>query len=257
MSKPKIKTETKISRRRMLVVYGFDENKKPRAAQFKEAEFDLARKAADLMGLNVYETDDAKICRRLKKLPQGKVYVSGWGFVPTVRQIQFDTLLKTTGAKKPKAPEPKPQATLPSSWASIGLGDLVLGQADSAADGWWETTVENIEGDMLLLRACAFPDITVTRHRSAVALLYTADYLPPVQDDDGVPGLPFNWGLFAAKHLIIAPEGKPQDGFWEAIILEVHGDTLTLQWRDFPRQPKFKRHRHAVALLNPASPSKN
>ena len=44
MSKQKAKAETKIVPRRMLVVYGFDENQKPRAAQFKESEFKLAKK---------------------------------------------------------------------------------------------------------------------------------------------------------------------------------------------------------------------
>ena len=259
MSKTKAKAETKILPRRMLVVFGFDENQKPRAAQFKEPEFELARKAADLMGLSVFETDDAKIRRRLKKLPQGKVYMSGWGFVPNVRQIQFDNLLKTTGAKKPKAPEPKPQATLPSSWKTVGVSDLVAAQADSASDGWWPAIVQSVDGEMLHLQARDFPEVPqVTRHRSAVALLYTPDFVAP-DHDCGVaaPGLPLSWEILVANHLVIAAEGKPQDGFWEAMVVKVDGDTLTLRWRDYPRQPNFKRHRHAVGLLNPASPSKS
>jgi hypothetical protein len=257
MTKPMVKTETKIIPRRMLVVFGFDENQKPRAAQF-ESEFDLARKASDLMGLSVYETDDAKIRRRLKKLPQGKIYKSGWGFGPIVRQIQFDNLLKTTKAEKPKAPEPKPQATLPSSWKSIGVGDLVLGQADSASDGWWPAIVMAVDDDMLRSQARDFPEVPQVAHlRSAVALFFTPDYVPPQQEGNVAPGLPLSWEILVANHLVIAAEGKPQDGFWEAMVVKVDGDTLTLRWRDFPRLPSFKRHRHAVALLNPTSPSKN
>ena len=36
--------------------------------------------------------------------------------------------------------------------------------------------------------------------------------------------------------------------------IDIDGDMLTLQWRDYPRQPKFKRSRTDVALLDPVSP---
>lgn len=37
-----------------MIVYGFGKGEKPRAAIFVEPEIELARKAADLMGLSVY-----------------------------------------------------------------------------------------------------------------------------------------------------------------------------------------------------------
>jgi hypothetical protein len=255
MTKPTTKTATKVAPRKMLVVFGFDENRKPRAAQFKEPEFALAKKAAALMALSVYETDDARIRRRLKKLPQGKVYMSGWGFVPTVRQIQFDNLLKATGAEKPKAPEPKARATLPSSWKTIGVGDLVLGQSDSAADGFHTAIVERVDGDMLKLQAVEH-DVKVVRHRCAVGLLFTPDFTPP-GGESVAPGLPTGWNGLAADHLVLAPYSKEKsDGYYEAIVVAVKGDDLTLKWRDIRGLPNFKRGKTAVALLNPASPSK-
>lgn len=255
MSKTKAKTETKIVPRRMLVVFGFGENKKPRAAQFKEPEFELARKAADLMGLSVYETDDAQIRRRLKKLPQGKVYMSGWGFVPTVRQVQFDNLLKTTGSAKPKAPEPKPQATLPSSWKTIEVGDLVLGQSDSAEDGFHSAVVKRIDADMLELQAVEYK-VKVFRHRLAVGLLFTPDFTPPA-GASVAPGLPTGWNSLAADHLVLAPYSKEKrDGYYEAIVVAVKGDDLILKWRNIRGLPNIKRGRTTVALLNPASYSK-
>ncbi len=53
MSKPKAKSARASKRKvdRIMVVYGFDENKKPKVAKFSEPEFKLARKAADLMKL--------------------------------------------------------------------------------------------------------------------------------------------------------------------------------------------------------------
>jgi hypothetical protein len=255
MTKPKTKLETKVTPRKMLVVFGLDENKKPRAAQFKESEFELARKAAELMGLSVYETDDAKIRRRLKNLPQEKVYMSGWGFVPPVRQIQFDNLLKTTKAAKPKVPEQKPQATLPSSWDSIGVGDLVLGQADSASDGFHSAIVRRLDGEILELEAVEYK-VKVFRHRSAVALLFTPDFVLPA-GESVAPGLPTGWNNLTTDHLVLAPYSKEKrDGYYEAIVVAVKGDDLTLKWRDIWGLPNFKRNKTAVALLNPTSPSK-
>ena len=40
-------------------------------------------------------------------------------------------------------------------------------------------------------------------------------------------------------------------GWWEAIVLARTGDMLTLRFRDYPKLPKFVRHRAAVALMSP------
>jgi hypothetical protein len=40
-------------------------------------------------------------------------------------------------------------------------------------------------------------------------------------------------------------------GWWEAIVLVRTGDMLTLRFRDYPKLPKFARHRAAVALMSP------
>ncbi len=257
MSKPKAKSASASKRKvdRILVVYGFDENKKPRAAQFSEPEFKLAHKAAELMKLKVFETDTPKLRRALKKLPLGKVYASGWGFVPNVRRNQFDSLLKIIRTADPDAPEPAPQTNLPPSWDAIAVGHLVLGQADSAADGWWPAIVVKVDRDMLTLQARDFPKApTVVRHRLAVALLYTADFNPPEHTGTFAPGLPISWGTLALRQLILAQDAKPENGWWEAEIVEIKGEYITLQWRDFPRQPKVSRRRTDIALLNPVPP---
>jgi hypothetical protein len=69
MSKAKA-TSTIASKPRptgILVMYGYDENQKPRAAKFAEPEIALARKAADFMKLSFFETDAPKLRRKLKK----------------------------------------------------------------------------------------------------------------------------------------------------------------------------------------------
>ena len=65
-------------------------------------------------------------------------------------------------------------------------------------------------------------------------------------------GLPGSWDEIAPGHLVIAQESLP-NGWWEAIVLDRKDNMLTLRFRDYPRLPKFFRHRTAVALMSPAS----
>jgi hypothetical protein len=72
-----------------------------------------------------------------------------------------------------------------------------------------------------------------------------------VATEAGSPGLPRSWDEIAPGHLVIASEGAG-NGWWDAIVVEVNGDMLTLHWRDFPWQPDVVQHRSAVALIKPA-----
>jgi hypothetical protein len=65
-------------------------------------------------------------------------------------------------------------------------------------------------------------------------------------------GLPRSWDEIAPGHLVIAQESLA-NGWWEAIVLDRNDDMLTLRFRDYPRLPRFFRHRTAVALMSPAS----
>ena len=246
-----------VSPTRVLIAFGLDEDKKARAAKFAEPEITLARKAAELMKLRVFETDAPKIRKKLKKLPLGNVYASGFAFVPNVRRSQFESILRIVDALDPLAPEPVPQTNLPSSWDAIAVGHLVLGQADSAADGWWPANVEAVDGDMLRLQARDYPEVPpVIRHRLAVALFYTGDFVPPEDIGTFATGLPISWATLATGQLVLAAanEIKPQKGWWEAEIVKIDGEQLTLRWRDFPRRSKTRRHRTTVALINPVPP---
>jgi hypothetical protein len=63
-------------------------------------------------------------------------------------------------------------------------------------------------------------------------------------------GYPRDWNDISVGHLVVA-SGGATDGWWEAIVIGLEGDMLTLRWRDFPKYPKFVQHRSAVALLKP------
>ena len=71
---------------KVLIVLGYDEDQKPRAARFLAADTNLVAKAAQLMDLKVYEATTKELAALAKKLPLGRLYSNGKGFVPNVRQ---------------------------------------------------------------------------------------------------------------------------------------------------------------------------
>jgi hypothetical protein len=59
------------------------------------------------------------------------------------------------------------------------------------------------------------------------------------------------WSKITIGSLVIAPEDDHQDGWWEAIVVDKHGNTLTSRWRDYPKLALITRKRKDVALLHP------
>jgi hypothetical protein len=260
MSKAKAKSKADTKKQavapkptRVMVLYGFDEQERPRVALIGEANFDLARTTAKVLGLKVYVGDAKRLRPALAGIKPARIYQSGASAIPTVSASRFEKLLADLKAAEPPKQVKLPDLRLPVSWEAIAVGDTVLAQAESAKDGWWRATVEDITADMLLLRSRDFPEITVRRHRNAVALLQVTEYVAPVsQPDEMAPGLPRDWASLQPKHLVLAEEG-PGQGHFEAIIEAVEGHELTLHWRDY-KQPSLKRTRENVALLNPLGP---
>ena len=76
-----------------LIVMGFDDQQKPRGARFENDNLDLVTKAAELMGLRVYKTSNSELAAIAKKLPVGRLYANGRGFVPNVRQSLYSDLV--------------------------------------------------------------------------------------------------------------------------------------------------------------------
>ena len=76
-----------------LIVLGYDENHKPQAAQFPAADADLVAKAAQLMDLKVYEAATEDLAALAKKLPVGRLYGNGRGFVPNIRQSLYSEII--------------------------------------------------------------------------------------------------------------------------------------------------------------------
>jgi hypothetical protein len=115
------------------------------------------------MGLKVYEAGPAEVAELAKKLPLGRLYATGRGFVPNIRQSLYSNLVVTLGLEPQTAlskngdKDELPAARgLPSSWNEIAAGHLVIAQ-ESLEYGWWEAIVLERKGDSFTLRYRDYP----------------------------------------------------------------------------------------------------
>jgi hypothetical protein len=172
-----------------LIVLGFDEQQKPRGARFVDAQPDLVTKVADLLGFKVYEASPEDVAEYAKKLPLGRLYANGRGFVPNIRQSLYSDLVVVLG-QEPQATLSKtgdkdslPAARgLPRSWDEIGPGHLVIAQ-EALEYGWWEAIVLDRQGDTFILQYRDYPHLPkFVRHRSGIAMMSpSTDEAKPAQ----------------------------------------------------------------------------
>jgi hypothetical protein len=235
-----------------LIVLGFDDQQKARGAKFIDAKLDLVTKAADLMELNVYEATAEEVAELVKKLPLGRLYANGRGFVPNIRQSLYSDLIAAL-AGKPEAllsasgnrDVLPPARGLPASWDEIGPGHLVIAH-ESLKHGWWEAIVIEAKNGSFRLQYRDFCNLPkFVRDRSSIALMH-----PQAADASSVSR---TWDEIEPGDLVIAHE-SPHDGRWEAIIVERKDDAFTLQFRDYTELPQFVRHKSGIALMH--SPDK-
>src|ERR1700730_14220034 len=169
---------------RPLIVLGFDDQQKPRGARFIDAKPDLVTKAADLMGFKVYEASPPDVAETAKKLPLGRLYANGRGFVPNIRQSLYSDLVvalalesqTSVGGNGDKDSLPVARGQ-PRSWDEVAPGHLVIAQ-ESLEYGWWEAIVLDRKGDSFTLQYRDYPHLPkFVRHRSGIALMS-----PPIDE---------------------------------------------------------------------------
>ncbi len=161
-----------------LIVLGYDDQQKPRGARFVDGKPDLVTKAADLMDLKVYQATSEDVADIAKKLPVGRLYANGRGFVPNIRQDLYSEVLATLALEPAAAlslendKDSLPAARgLPRTWDEIAPGHLVIAQ-ESLENGWWEAVVIDRKDDVFTLRFRDYPQLPkFYRHRSALALM--------------------------------------------------------------------------------------
>jgi hypothetical protein len=185
-AKPSPKSSPPTSTTVPLIVLGYDDQHKPRGARFQGVDAKLVATAAKAMSLNVYEASTEDLAALAKKLPVGRLYSNGKGFVPNVRQTLYSEFIATLAhepqaplAKDGEPPLPVIASGLPKSWDEIAPGHLVVAQ-ENLEYGWWEAIVLDRNGDMLTLRFRDYPKLPrFVRHKAAVALISTALGEPP------------------------------------------------------------------------------
>jgi hypothetical protein len=164
-TKPKAqKTAPKLSR--VIVLFGLDEEGKPRAARFPDDDPALISKAAQALGLRVGIATKGPHFETVQKLPIGRIYATGNGSVPKVAQELYDQVIALAGGEiGPISP------TLPKSWAELAPGHVVLAQ-DTIEDGWFEAVVIKRDGDTLTVKWRDYPSVPeFERPVTAIALL--------------------------------------------------------------------------------------
>lgn len=196
-----------------VVLFGLDEQGKAHAATFEVQELDLALKAAELMGFQLFRLETEEQAKAVEGLPKGRIYATGKAFVPFIKRDVYERLLATvrpSGAGADAAPTAKAEPEGEGAASSSQAGGA------TALDG----------------PAVTGPSEPET-HPLKIAY-----------------GRPKAWDAVNAGDLVLAQESL-SDGWWEAVVVEQEADLITLRWRDYPLLPKFIRHREGLALVNP------
>lgn len=166
-----------------IILFGRDERGRPHASRFAGNVVTEAENAARLMSLNRAVADTDALPDLAARLPAGRLFPSGRGFVPFVKADLYAHLLAATGTADtpvpisavskpadapppaeassagkggPDAPGGAPKA--PVDWAGIKVGSTVLA-CQGPMEGWWEAVVLYTKAnDSFVLRWRDWPD---------------------------------------------------------------------------------------------------
>jgi hypothetical protein len=138
-----------------LIVFGLDDAKKAHASWFGPMEAELAERAAGFMGMRALRVVTDEQRELALQLPQGRIFVSGKGFVPFCKIAAYERLSGFTEAFDPPPPEleeaalPPVATNVPRCWEDIGISSLVLA-CEGEMQGWFEAVVVEDKGDDLV-----------------------------------------------------------------------------------------------------------
>jgi len=61
------------------------------------------------------------------------------------------------------------------------------------------------------------------------------------------------WADIKVGSVVLGQDDSDEPGWWEAVVVSISkdGDTLTVRWRDYPKQKQATYKRHEVSLLAP------
>lgn len=185
-----------------LIILGSNSTGRFFGSAFPQDEAEAAERAAGQMDLQVIRVEGDELTALAADLPRGKLFASGNAFVPLASRTKVEKLMGLAEAagtlSKPPKPEPataspdgsegageaangqggvSPQHYLPTSWADLRVGALVL-CSEGDHEGWWEAVVievgnqDDFEEANFTLSFRDFPGYAQqVRRRTEIALL--------------------------------------------------------------------------------------
>ena len=221
------------------------------------AERDVARaraKAADL-GLTSIEILSEQLRAFALTLPRGRFLADGKLDLEHVNREVIDRLLALRAADQPKGENgnPEPDKVTTSSPGRTDIPASQVAKSTPVRAAGPAKTEEGREGN----RAPAARDAT-GQVGALGTLAQPSKPTPSSSKPTGSAPAPKLtdlidelWSKITIGSLVIAPEDDREDGWWEAIVIDRRGNTLTLRWRDFPKLPLITRKLKDLALLHP------
>jgi hypothetical protein len=143
-----------------VVMFGMDDQRRPRAGTFPPAQAEEAAKRAKSVWLMCKPLDTPQLVRMAATLQAGDLGKVGAACVPVVLGPTYERVLAATGVTTPVAAAAALRHTkIPSTWAEIDVGALVLVADDEPGDGWFEAIVlEKASEHIFKLRYRDYPD---------------------------------------------------------------------------------------------------
>lgn len=179
---------------RYALIFGLDKDGKPRGGRYPKLRDDFVSAVMD-MGFQVQPIPD-ELESLVAKMPLGRIYSSGKGYIPPIRKALFDKIqdayraweakyatqeVRAPRKDRPTVSESAPAdagsgkgrvGNLPHDWDAIVVGDAVIAPISPDA-GWWVSIVMAREGDLLTLRYRDYPKKPpFVRHISTVARVH-------------------------------------------------------------------------------------
>lgn len=259
-----------------IVVFGLSAIGKPKAGLFKGPDIAAATKAATKLGLSIMEVTTPAAAAVSAKVPAGRIQAHGDAVIPFVTKDLYGAIKEaakgangaaastTAGANGAATPQPR----LPADWNDIRIGDRVLSSDTDPKDGWWQVTVVDKRGDIISLRwPRSDRGRPFQKHRTMLGLICPAANSDAAgnagknSDKNGDKGgdksssgerYPKTWSQIGVDQTVLAKEDGPCEQWWEAKVVTIDNDVVTLQWRDDPKLPSIVRPRSSLGLMHPA-----
>ncbi|TXM88988.1 hypothetical protein [Methylobacterium sp. WL116] len=222
-----------------LVLFGRNRSGKPCAAWFDGNQAEAATNVAVTMKLRVLPIADDEQRRLALQLAHGRILPSGKAHVPGARRDLYGRLVALAGD----------QAGLSITERPEERGEQV-GEPDAPA---CEASTKIELGKTELAPAPAAETPAEAEEVRIVPAIATADASPKPRPGDGLfvgEVRPTEREQIGLGSIVLAQEG-PDEGWWEAEIINCNGRVFSLRWRDYPLEPTILRPVDQLALLPP------